>query len=357
MRGNEEKQTTLLCLLNVEERVPQDHPLRPIKRMAEEALASMSPLFESMYSRVGRPSIPPETLLKSQLLIALYTVRSDRLFCEQLEWNLLWRWFLNMDAVSWGFDHSTFSKNRERFVTHDVSGEFFKVVVEQARVAGLLSSEHFSVDGTLIEAWASMKSFRPKDDADNDNNGWADFRGKKRKNDTHESKTDPEAKLFRKGKGKEAKLCYMGHGLMENRNHLLVGIEVTQATGTAERDAAALLLDQAPRDGPRTLGGDKGYDTKDFVAACRARNVTPHVAQNTSRRRSAIDGRTTRHPGYRASEIVRRMIEGIFGWMKTTGGARKTRFRGAARVRQDFVFRGAAYNLLRIGKLIDGATA
>lgn len=353
MRGNEEKQTSLLCLVNVEERVPKNHPLRRIKKMAEDALSSMEPLFASMYSGVGRPSIPPETLLKAQLLIALYTVRSDRLFCEQLEWNLLWRWFLNMDAVGRGFDHSTFSKNRERFVAHDVSGEFFKVVVEQARAAGLLSSEHFSVDGTLIEAWASLKSFRPKDDDDDgDNNGWSDFRGKKRKNDTHESKTDPESKLFRKGKGREAKLCYMGHGLMENRNKLLVGVELTQATGTSERDAAELLLDQSPRAGPRTLGADRGYDTKAFVAACRSRNVTPHVAQNTSGRRSAIDGRTTRHTGYRASGIVRRMIEGVFGWLKTTGGVRKTRFRGQARVRQDFVIRGAAYNLMRLSKLL-----
>lgn len=352
MRGPENRQTTLLCLTNVEERIPQDHPLRAIKLLAEEALSSMSPLFESMYSQVGRPSIPPETLLKSQLLQALFSVRSDRLFCEQLEWNLLWRWFLNLDYVSRVFDHSTFSKNRERFVTHDVAGAFFSVVVEQARSAGLLSSEHFSVDGTLIEAWASMKSFRPKDDDDDDNNGWSDFRGKPRKNDTHESKTDPDAKLWRKGRGREAKLSYMGHALMENRHHLLVGMELTQATGTAERETALLLLDQSARAGPRTLGADRGYDTAAFVADCRARNVTPHVAQHTGRRRSAIDRRTTRHPGYGVSSVVRRMIEGAFGWMKTTGGARRTKVRGTNRVRHDFIMRGAAYDLLRMAKLL-----
>jgi transposase len=339
----------MLCLVSPESRVPQDHPLRPLKMLADEALKGLSRAFGRMYGKTGRPSIPPETLLKSTLLMALYSVRSERLFCEMLDYNLLFRWFLDMDMMEESFHHSGFSHNRQRLIEHDVARKFLRETVRLAQDRGLMSDEHFSVDGTMIEAWASMKSFRPKDEDDGDGNGWSDFRGKPRKNDTHESKTDPEARLYRKGKGKEAKLCYLGHALMENRNGLLVDVEVTEATGTAEREAALTMLDRSTDSTRRkTLGADAGYDSKDFAAECRERSTTPHVAQ---KQHSAIDSRTTRHGGYTASQRVRKRIESIFGWGKSVGGLRKTRYRGLLPNRHFASLLGASYNLLRIATL------
>jgi transposase len=354
MRGRQPRQTSLLCLLDVEKLVPRDHSLRGIKSLADEALKDLSRSLGGMYSKTGRPSIPPERLLKGMLLIALYSVRSEIQFCEQLRYNFLFRWFLDMDMMEEPFDHCAFSDNRDRFLEHDVAGKFFREVVKQAQEAELMSSDHFSVDGTLIEAWASMKSFRPKDedDDDSDSNGWSDFKGQKRKNDTHESKTDPEARLMRKGKGKEAKLSFAAHSLTENRNGLLVDFEVTEANGTCEREAAVEMLD-ASVEGDATLGADSAYDTQDFVAECRARGITPHVAQ---KRNSAIDGRTTRHPGYQASQTVRKRIEQVYGWLKSFGGFRKTRYKGRAKTELYGLMAASAYNLLRMAKLM-GAPA
>lgn len=346
----------MLSLVSPEQRVPVDHPLRAIKAMADEVLKGMTSLFSTMYSAVGRPSIPPERLLKSQVLIALYSVRSDRMFCEQLAYNLLFRWFLDMDMDEPAFDHSTFTKNRERLLKHDAAGQFFFAVVEQGRSGGWMSAEHFTVDGTLIEAWASLKSFRPRDEKPEDRdppddlgNPTIDFHGEKRRNDTHVSTTDPEAKLARKGKGKEAKLSFSAHALMENRNGLLVDLRVAEANGTAERSVALDMLEDhvAGRRGA-TVAGDKGYDTREFVARSRALEITPHVAQM---KHSAVDGRTTRHSGYTVSQRLRKKIEEIFGWGKTVGGLRKTRFRGKARTQLATYFIGAAYNLVRITNL------
>lgn len=343
----------MLCLINAESVVAANHPLRRVKSLVEDVLRELSSVFDAMYSHTGRPSIPPERMLKATVLMALYTVRSERMFCEQLGYNLLFKWFLDMDMHEPAFDSTSFTKNRMRLMEHDVAGHFFGSVVEQARKAELLSTEHFSVDGTLIEAWASMKSFRPKDDSQSDNNGWADFRGKKRSNETHESKTDPEARLMRKGKGKEAKLSYCMSVLMENRNGLLTGIDVDLATGFAERQSALALLDNSGMAASRrTVAADSGYDTKDFVAACRDRAVTPHVAQNRSRRRSAIDRRTTRWPGYSVSISIRRRIERIFGWIKTTANFRRTRLRGRAKTAMAATFLGATYNIMRIARLM-----
>ena len=266
----------MLCLISAESRVPQDHPLRAVKALADAALKRLSPVFDAMYADTGRPSVPPERLLKGMLLIALYSVRSERQFCEQLEYNLLFRWFLEMDMLEEAFDASTFSRNRERLMEHEVAAGFFAAVREEAD--DLMSREHFSVDGTLLEAWASMKSFRPKDEDGGDNNGCGEFRGQKRSNDTHESKTDPESKLMRKGNGREAKLCFIGHALMENRNGLLVDLRVSEANGRAERETALEMLAKHA-DGRATVGADRGYDTKDFVARAREQNVTPHVAK------------------------------------------------------------------------------
>ena len=361
MRGTDTKQSSMLALMSPESVVPSQHPLRRVKVLADGVLAKLSPTFEAMYSAIGRPSIPPERLLKAMVLMALYSVRSERLLCEQLGYNLLFRWFLDMDMIEPAPDHSTFSRNRERLLEHDVAGEFFRAVVEQAREGKLMSDEHFTVDGTLIEAMASLKSFRRKDDdkddgkgPPNDGNRWVDFHGEKRSNETHESKTDPEAKLMRKGLGKEAKLSYSAHALMENRNGLLVDLRVGEANGHAEREIALQMVDEAlPGDGRITLGADKGYDTRDFVAACRERNVVPHVAQNQhAHRRSAIDHRTTRHGGYAVSQRNRKRVEEIFGWAKTVANFRRTRFRGTARTQLAAYFVGAAYNLLRMTKLL-----
>jgi transposase len=358
MRGQDSKQATMFSFVSPEHRVPQDHPLRPIKAMADAVLASMSRTFSGMYSKVGRPSIPPERLLKAQvlMLIALYTVRSDRMFCEQLDYNLLFRWFLDMNMDDPAFDHSTFTKNRDRLLEHDVAGQFFAAVVEQARGLGLLSSDHFSVDGTLIEAWASLKSFRPKDEKpedreppDDPGNPTVNFHGEKRGNETHASTTDPEARLARKGNGKEAKLCFSAHALMENRNGLLVDLQVNHATGTAERESGLAMLAENVNVVGATVAGDKGYNHRAFVDGCRELGVTPHVAEKV--KYSAIDARTTRHAGYRISMVIRKRIEEIFGWSKTIGGFRRTRFRGIARTQQAGYFVGAAYNLMRISNL------
>jgi transposase len=366
MRGTDTKQSTMLSLLSPEHRVPKKHPLRGVKALADAALVELSGVFDEMYSAVGRPSIPPERLLKASLLMALYTVRSERLFCEQLDYNLLFRWFLDMNMDEKGFDPTVFTKNRERLLKHDVASKFFGAIVEQARAAGLMSDEHFTVDGTLIEAWASLKSFQRKDEKpgdrpppDDPGNPSVDFHGEKRSNETHESTTDPEAQLARKGKGKEAKLAYSQHALMENRHGLLVELQIAPANGTAERETAIAMLDDClPGTARITLGGDKGYDTRDFIQQCKERNVTPHVAQNISARRSsAIDGRTTRHPGYAVSQVIRKRVEEIFGWTKTVGNFRKTRYRGLERTQLASYLVGAAYNLLRIAKLLAMAPA
>ena len=341
--------------------VSKTHPIRGIKRLADAALARMNEKFDEMYSEGGRPSIPPERLLKAQLLIALYTIRSERQLCDQLAYNLLFRWFLDMDMTEPVFDHSTFSINRDRLIAHDTAGEFFREVVKLARSQRLMSDDHFTVDGTLIEAWASTKSFKKKDHdggpPDDPGNPSVDFHGEKRSNATHESTTDPEAKLARKGKGKEAKLSFSMHSLMENRNGLLVDLVVDEANGTAERTVAIEMLDALGGAHPITVAGDKGYDTRAFVAECRERNVTPHVAQNVhARRSSAIDARTTRHPGYVVSQRIRKRVEEVFGWAKTIGGLRKTRFRGIERTQLAAHFLGTAYNLLRINRLLLEAT-
>ena len=338
--------------------MPQDHPLRPIRTMVDQALTVLSPGFDRLYSDLGRPSIPPEKLLRALLLQAFYSVRSERQLMEQLDYNLLFRWFvgLAMDAPIW--DVTVFTKNRDRFLEGEVAAQFFQAVLAQPEVRALLSDEHFSVDGTLIEAFASMKSFKPKDAGDQGpptgggRNRERDFHGERRRNDTHASTTDPDARLFRKGRGKEAKLCHMGHLLMENRHGLIVDALLTPATGTAERDAAEAMLGRQAGRHQATLGADKGYDSAGFVAALRTLNVTPHVAQNTSGRRSAIDGRTTRHPAYAVSQRTRKRIEEAFGWIKTVGGLRKTRHRGTARVGWMFTLTAAACNLIRLPKLL-----
>jgi len=362
MRGEYAKQAAMVCLISPDQLVPPDHPLRRIKKLADGALKGLSPVFDQMYSRVGRPSIPPERLLKSLLLTALYSVRSERLFCEQLSYNLLFRWFLDMDMVGEGLDHSTFSKNRQRLLAHEVAGRFFAEVVGLARKQGLLSDEHFSVDGTLIDAWASLKSFRPKGESpgdrtppDDPGNPSVDFRGEKRSNRTHQSTTDPEARLMRKSEGDKARLAYSLNALMENRNGLLVDFRVTEANPSAERDAAVEMLEQSlPGSKRLTLAGDKAYDTHMFVALCRLLTVTPHVAQNTTRKGgSAIDRRTTRHAGYSLSQRARKKIEEIFGWVKTTANFRRTRYRGQAKTQLAAYLVGAAYNLLRMARLLE----
>lgn len=342
----------MLCLVSPESRVPRDHPLRGIKTLADQALRRLGRLFDAMYADGGRPSVPPERLLKGQLLLALYSIRSERQLCEQLEYNLLFRWFLDMDMLEPAFDASTYSRNRERLMAHEVAARFFAAVRTEG--AALMSEDHFSVDGTLLEAWASLKSFRPKDEDDGkrDHNGWGDFRGQTRSNQTHESKTDPEARLARKGSGREAKLAYSGHALMENRNGLLVDLCVAEANGHAERKTALAMLGQRRRKRRLTVGADRGYDTRDFVADCRELGVTPHVAQHQSARRSsAIDQRTARHPGYGISQTIRMRIESIFGWLKTIAGCRRTRFRGLRCTQFAAHLAGTAYNLLRIARL------
>lgn len=358
MRGELNPQSHLFSYFSPEERVPTSHPLRAIKQYADEALASMRASFAAMYSDTGRPSIPPERLLKASLLIALYSVRSDRLFCEMLDYNILFRWFLDMNLEEASFDASTFSKNRERLIEHETALAFFDAVVRLARIKDLLSDAHFSVDGTLIDAWASAKSFRPKGDKtkrppDDPGNPTVDFHGERRGNATHESATDPEARLAKKSAGKEARLSFCGHALMENRNGLLLDIAVTKADGLAERAGAlALLARQArKRVRPKSLGADKAYHTRDFVARLRKRGVAPHIACIERRTTPGLDRRTTRHDSYAVSQRKRKRIEEIFGWLKTVGGLRKSRLKGIARTQLLAHLHGAAYNLLRIGRL------
>jgi transposase len=358
MRGEERRQRAMLMVMEPGERVPQEHPLRRVKEIADAALTQLSPLFDEMYSVIGRPSIPPERLLKASLLMALYSVRSERLFCEQLDYNLLFRWFLDMDVAEASFDHSTFSRNRTRLLEHDAAREFFIRVVAQARSLQLLSDEHFTVDGTLVEAWASLKSFKPRHQGpaqppDDPGNPTVNFHGERRSNATHQSTTDPEALLAKKGAGKEAKLCYSANALMENRNGLLLELAVESADGFAERNSARAMLEAAlPGSRRITLGADKGYDTRDFGTACRTLKVTPHLARNERRAGgSAVDRRTARHAGYAVSQRVRKRVEEIFGWMKTVGGLRRTRYRGRDRTQLHAYLVAAAYNLLRIARL------
>lgn len=356
MRGHADLQGALFSYVSLERRIPEDHPLRAIKAQVDTALEAMSADFQAMYSHTGRPSVAPERLLKATLLMALYSVRSDRLFCETLDYNLLFRWFLDMDLESSAFDHSTFSKNRERLIEHDIAKRFFAQVVQQARGRKLLSDEHFTVDGTLIEAWASFKSFKPKDGPPpgqgGDGSGMVDFKGERRSNATHASSTDPEAKLMRKGNGQPAKLSYGAHALMENRNGLLVDLHITDATLTEDK-AAAVLVERRRlgRKQLATLGADKGYHNKAFVELLRRRGIRPHIARIEARTTPGLDDRTTRHDSYRISQRKRKRIEEIFGWMKTIGGLRKSRFVGRAKTQLAAYLVGAAYNLLRMRNL------
>jgi transposase len=369
MRGDDREQGSMFSYRSLEDRVPADHPLRPMRALVDAALREMEPRFSELYARTGRPSIPPERLLRALLIQILFSVRSERQLMEQLEYNLLYRWFvgLGLDDAVWV--PTTFTKNRDRLLEGDVARAFFDAVLGQAAEQRLLSEEHFSVDGTLVEAWASHKSFRPKatgrpnsrrkrrdrnrfggGGSGGSRNPTTDFHGERRLNDTHASTTDPEARLMRH-KGKEARLGYQGHVLMDNRHGLVVDARLTQASGYAEREAALAMLGELPEGGRATVGGDRGFDTRDFVSGCRQLGVTPHVAQNTSNRRSGIDGRTTRHAGYVESQRKRKRIEEVFGWMKTVGLLRKTRHRGRRRVGWVFVFTAAAYNLVRLRNL------
>ena len=369
MRGEDRQSGSFFSYVNLEERVPGNHPLRVIRGIVNDVLEGLGADFEAAYSPTGRPSIPPEKLLRALLLQAFYSIRSERQLMEQLDFNLLFRWFvgLGIDAPVW--DASTFCHNRDRLLEVDVSAKLLNGVVEHKKVRRLLSRDHFSVDGTLIEAWASMKSFRPKDGDGDDaqasgRNGERDFHGEKRSNETHESTTDPDARLYRKGNGRESKRCFMGHALMENRNGLAVGGGVSLATGTAEREAALRMIDEyrpmESKGGKRriTLAGDKGFDVAAFVDDLRERKVTPHIAvqdhltKTGKRRKTKIDGRTTRHAGYRISQRIRKRIEEIFGWIKTQTGSSKTKFRGRQRVNASFTLALAAYNLIRLPKLL-----
>jgi transposase len=358
MRGDEKKQQSMFSYVSQEQRIPKDHPLRAIRKMVDQALEGMSDWFSQLYSHMGRPSIPPEQLLRALLLQVFYTIRSERLLMEQLDYNLLFRWFvgLSMDDPVW--DHSTFSKNRDRLLNSETASVFFSSIRDQASQNGLISDEHFTVDGTLLEAWASMKSFtlkEPDNDQDPDGsdpgrNPTVNFRGQKRTNDTHRSTTDPDARLYKKAKGQQAKLCYIGHALMENRNGLVVDTRLTTASGTAEREAAIDMLENIPGQERITIGTDKGYDCTAFVDDCRQLDVTPHVAQKA--KSSAIDGRTTRHEGYTISLRIRKRVEEVFGWMKTIGCLQKLRHRGQQRVDAVFSFTATAYNLIRMRNLL-----
>ena len=356
MRGNDQQQSHVFSYLSPEARVRKDHPLRAIRTMVDEVLTQMSRKLDTMYARVGRPSIAPEKLLRAQLLQMLYSIRSERLLMEEMDYNLLFRWFVGLNADDPVWDATVFTKNRDRLLEAEVAKEFLASVVEQARTKGLTSDEHFTVDGTLLEAWAGAKSFQAKDKKpsppDDPGNPTVNFRGERRSNETHQSKTDPEALLARKSEGKESKLSYSGNLLVENRNGLIVDAEVFQANGTAERDAALVMLEQIAGRKPVTVGGDKGFDTFGFVAECRNLWVTPHVAQNEKRRGgSAIDGRTTRHLGYARSQRKRKRIEECFGWLKTIALMRKVRHRGVCKVHWIFTLACAVYNLVRMRNL------
>jgi len=363
MRGEVDPQSSMFHYFSVESRIAAEHPLRPVKKLADSALSAISADLDALYAKGGRPSIPPERLLKAQLLIALYSVRSDRQFCEQLDYNLLFRWFLDLALDGEGLEQSNFSRLRERLVDTDIARRFFDEVVRLARRDKLLSSDHFTVDGTLIDAWASFKSFKRKDHDEPpkpgaDGGGMVDFKGEKRSNATHQSTTDPQARLMRKGKGQPARLSYGGHALMENRSGLCVDLLITDAT-LAEHQAARQLLTRARRRRihPTTLGADKGYHSKDFVAHLREHQIKPHIARIDGRKTPGLDGRTTCTEGYRVSQRKRKRIEEIFGWLKTVGGLRKTRFIGQARTQIAAYLSAAAYNLLRIAKLQTAGSA
>ena len=367
MRGDDKICGRLFSYIDLEDRVRADHPLRSIREIANAALAAVSGDFAALYSGMGRPSVPPEKLLRAMLLQAFYSVRSERQLMERIEFDLLFRWFVGIGIDDPVWDHSAFTKNRDRLLEGEIAAKLLEAVLSQPQVKRLLSSEHFSVDGTLIQAWASMKSFKPKQPPNNDggpsggrgdgHNAPADFRGQKRSNDTHQSTTDPDARLYRKGPGMEARLCFIGHGLMENRSGLIVDARLTRVSGHAERLAALDMVQHvADRPCAVTLGADRGYDAADFVEELRGINVRPHVAQNTSGRRSAIDKRTTRHSGYAASQRIRKRIEEAFGWIKTVAGLRQTKLRGLPKVDWAFTFAAAAYNLVRLPKLIGATT-
>lgn len=364
MRGTDARSGSLFSYVDLESRVPAKHPLRLIKAIVDDVLLSLDAEFDRLYEGTGRQSIAPERLLRASLLQAFYSVRSERQLMEQIDYNLLFRWFVGLGIDDPVWDHSTFSKNRDRLLDADVAAKFLEAVLRHRQVKRFLSNDHFSVDGTLVEAWASLKSFRDKDGSDEPpspgRNGERDFHGEKRKNDTHESTTDPDAKLFRKGNGQGAKLCYMGHALMENRNGLVVKAHLTEASGTAEREAALHMIERHSPGSTRrlTLGADKGYDASSFVGALKQMCVTPHIARNDAvtktgkRRRSAVDARTTRHEGYAVSQRVRKRIEEAFGWAKTIAGLSKTKLRGTRRVAAKFTFTMAAYNLIRMPRLL-----
>jgi len=361
MRGDDHICGRLFSYIDLEDRVRADHPLRPIRDIANAALTALSGDFAALYSSMGRPSVPPEKLLRAMLLQVFYSVRSERQLMERIEFDLLFRWFVGIGIDDPAWDHSSFTKNRDRLLEGEIAAKFLAAVLSQSRVKRLLSSEHFSVDGTLIQAWASMKSFKPKQPPGNDGGGGrnapADFRGQKRSNETHRSTTDPDARLYRKGPGMEARLCFIGHGLMENRSGLIVDARLTRVSGHAERLAALDMVQHvADRPCAVTLGADRGYDAADFVEELRGINVRPHVAQNSSGRRSAIDRRTTRHPGYAESQRIRKRIEEAFGWIKGVGGLRQTKLRGLAKVDWAFTFAAVAYDLVRLPKLIGATT-
>jgi transposase len=352
----------MLGVIDPEQLIPANHPIRRVKPLAEAALRELEPTFERMYARIGRPSIPPEHLLKSCLLMALYSIRSERQFCEQLRYDLLFKWFLDLNLEDEPFDHSSFAKNRRRLLEHSISRQFFEAVVRQARRRHLLSSQHFTVDGTLLESWASMKGLRPRSDGDKPggaggsgpSNPDVDFRGQRRANETHFSPIEPEALMARKGMGKETRLCFSGHVLMENRHGLAVDVELTRATGTSEREAALVMLGrmrQRVRRHRCTLGADKGYDVRDFIAACQALRVTPHIARRDSWWGSAVLAKLAPTPGYQVSQRKRKRVEEIFGWAKTVGGCRKLRYLGLERNRLWTEMTAAAYNLVRMSNL------
>lgn len=363
MRGTDERSGSLFSYVDIEARVPDGHPLRRIRGLVDDALGALDRRLETLYSAEGRPSIPPERLIRASLLQLFYSIRSERQLMERLDFDLSFRWFVGLGIDDPVWDHSVFSKNRDRLLTIEIAQDFLAALLAQPKVKRLLSHEHFSVDGTLLKAWASMKSFRPRDGVgpppDGGRNGERDFRGEKRSNETHESTTDPDARLYRKGHGQESRLCYMGHALMENRNGLAIDGDVSHATGTAERDMALVLIGRCESERRITLGADKAYDVTEFLEALRAREVTPHIAidghvtKTGKTRKTAVDGRTTRHPGYAISQRIRKRIEEIFGWTKTNGGLSQLKRRGLDKARAVFVLGLAAYNLIRLPKLLE----
>ena len=360
MRGTDQNPSTMFSYVSPEARIPADHPLRATRALTNRVLARMDRRFDQLYSETGRRSVPPEQLLRALLLQVLYSIRSERLLMEQLEYNLLFRWFVGLEMDDRVWDVTVNTANRDRLLAGEIAEGFFQEVLREAREAGLLSDEHFTVDGTLIEAWSSHKSFRPKDEQSGGGPGGAqgterDFHGERRKNDTHASTTDPESRLFRKGRGKEARLCFLGHVITENRNGLVVASETTLATGTAEQAASVKMMKRVKRACRSTLGGDKSYDTGEHVEALRELGVTPHVSQNDRNRASAIDGRTTSHAGYEISQRKRKCVEQVFGWGKVIGPIRKAKHRGRRRVGWMFTFTQAAYNLVRMRSLLCAA--